>query len=359
MLSACGSTSRPRRHSDRHATTVRAGDVHDLSDRPARRRCCPNRPAHLPVGVRTVPSVSPARDHPRLVSGPKRDRYRRCRSTSRTRPPPPYGLPAKQLKGAVPRASVERRAGADHRPRAGGRAHAGLGQPDGLVDRARAGPREQRLRRRDRRPDPRHRRPEHAAGRHRQPGSTAGPGRRGARLRTGPRIATFAGPVDPNKIAVGGHSIAGAIAFQVGPHRSTRARRVRPRRMAPRTRADDAGHRPRAHDRRVRTRAGTKAIIGRTADAVTVQARRCNAPRRHRPPVPRAGLGASRRLLRLGTIGCAGTTTTNAVVLRFLDTVLRDGKPTPSAAALTRGLPRRGVSHAPAELNPDHRKGRQ
>lgn len=40
----------------------------------------------------------------------------------------------------------------------------------------------------------------------------------------------------------------------------------------------------------------------------------------------------------LGTIGRTGTITTDAVVVRFLNMVLRDRKQTPSAARLTRGL---------------------
>ena len=131
----------------------------------------------------------------------------------------------------------------------------GWGIPDGVVDRARARPREQRLRRRDRRPDIRHRRPEHVC----LP-TLPNPARRLDQISaaldfvTGPRISTFAGPVDPNKVAVGGHSIAGAIAFQTSLADRARARSVRPRRMAPRTRTRNARHGSRAHDRRVGTR---------------------------------------------------------------------------------------------------------
>ena len=199
-----------------------------------------------------------------------------------------YGLPAKQLKGVVPRASVNAEPAPTTEGVGRGRAHAGLGHPDGVVDRARTGPREQRLRRRDRRPDVRHRRPEHAAGRHRRPGSAAGPDRGGNRFRD--RAETSRRSPDPStrsKIAVGGHSIAGAIAFQAGltdprvhavfdldgwlhgPALETPV-------TVPALMVDASG-----------LDAATKAVIGRTATAVTVQARGCDAPRRHRPPVPR------------------------------------------------------------------------
>ena len=82
----------------------------------------------------------------------------------------------------------------------------------------------------------------------------------------------------------------------------------------------------------------TRAVIGRTATAVTVKPAGATHLDVTDVPCLARGLGAAAHLIRLGTIGCAGTTTTNAVVLRFLDTVLRDGKPTPSAADLTRGL---------------------
>lgn len=56
--------------------------------------------------------------------------------------------------------------------------------------------------------------------RSRLPADTANPARRldqvtaALNFATGPHIAAVAGPVDPSKLAVGGHSIAGAIAFQ-------------------------------------------------------------------------------------------------------------------------------------------------
>jgi hypothetical protein len=81
----------------------------------------------------------------------------------------------------------------------------------------------------------------------------------------------------------------------------------------------------------------TRAVIRRTATAVTVKLAGATHLDVTDLPCLVRGLGAAARIIRLGSIGCAGTTTTNAVVLAFLDTVLRDGKPTPSAASLTRG----------------------
>jgi hypothetical protein len=76
----------------------------------------------------------------------------------------------------------------------------------------------------------------------------------------------------------------------------------------------------------------TRAVIGRTTTAVTVKLAGATHLDVTDLPCLVRGLGAAARLIRLGSIGCAGTTTTNA------DTVLRDGQPTPSAASLTRGL---------------------
>jgi hypothetical protein len=85
----------------------------------------------------------------------------------------------------------------------------------------------------------------------------------------------------------------------------------------------------------------TRAVIADTATAVTVKLAGATHLDVTDLPCLVRGLGAAAHLIRLGSIGCAGTTTANAVVLRFLDAVLGDGKttPTPSAAGLTRGLP--------------------
>jgi hypothetical protein len=176
------------------------------------------------------------------------------------------------------------------------------------------------------------------------PPDTSHPGRRLAQISTaldfasGPRISTFAGPVDSNKIAVGGHSIAGAVAVQAsladprvhavfdldgwlhGPALTTPV-------AVPALMVDASGLEP-----------ASRAIIARTANAVTVKLAGATHLDVTDLPCLVRGFGAAARLIRLGSVGCAGTTTTNAVVLRFLDTVLRDGKTTPSAASLTRGL---------------------
>jgi pimeloyl-ACP methyl ester carboxylesterase len=176
------------------------------------------------------------------------------------------------------------------------------------------------------------------------PPDTARPGRRLDQIAaaidfaTGPRISTFAGPVDPDKIAVGGHSIAGAVAFQValtdrrvhavfdldgwlhGPARETPV-------TVPALMIDASGLEP-----------ATRAVIRRTATAVTVKLAGATHLDVTDLPCLMRSLGDTARLLRLGTIGCAGTTTTNAIVIRFLDAVLRDDAPTPSAAGLSDGL---------------------
>ena len=149
---------------------------------------------------------------------------------------------------------------------------------------------------------------------------------------------SFVGPVDRNKIAIGGHSIAGAIAFQIGitdprvhavfdldgwlhgPALNTPV-------TVPALMIDASGLEP-----------ATRAVVGRTTTAVTVKLAGATHFDVTDLPCLIPALGKAAPMFRLGTIGRAGTTTTNAVVLRFLDTVLRDGKPTPSAASLTRGL---------------------
>ena len=175
------------------------------------------------------------------------------------------------------------------------------------------------------------------------PADPANPGRRRQQLAaalafvTGPRIAAIAGPVDVNKIAVGGHSIAGAMAFQTalvdarvhavfdldgwlhGPALTTPVR-------VPALMLNASGLEP-----------GTLAVVARTPSAVTVKLR--GATHTDVTDVPcLLPTAAARKQLGLGTIGRVGTTTTNAVVLRFLNAVLRDGQAPPSVASLTKGL---------------------
>jgi len=85
----------------------------------------------------------------------------------------------------------------------------------------------------------------------------------------------------------------------------------------------------------------TLAIVDRTSSAVTLKL--ADATHGDVTDLPCLGdaLGDDARTrLGLGAIGCAGTTTTNTVVRRFLDAVLVDGDAAPSAAWLTRGVRR-------------------
>ena len=121
------------------------------------------------------------------------------------------------------------------------------------------------------------------------------------------------------------------------PPRPARARRVRPRRVAPRSSVGNAGQRPRAHDQRVRIGPAELSPSSTHHDRSHREARRRDPRRRDRPPVPGRRPSRWRQdTLGLGAIGCAGTTTTNTVILRFLDAVLVDGEEAPSAASLTR-----------------------
>ena len=69
-------------------------------------------------------------------------------------------------------------------------------------------------------------------------------------------------------------------------------------------------------------------------------------------------LGPMAKLLGLGTIGRAGTTTTRTVVRRFLDTVLDHDAATPSAARLTWACTV-WHEHAPCQRHLSPRRGTQ
>jgi hypothetical protein len=176
------------------------------------------------------------------------------------------------------------------------------------------------------------------------PADTARPGRRLEQLAatlaylTGPEITRFVGPIDAERIAVGGHSIAGSVAFQASLtderiaavfdldgwlHGSALTTPV----SVPALVIDASGLEP-----------ATKAIIDRTATAVTVKLDGATHADVTDLPCLVPALGAVAPLLGLGTIGCTGTTTTNAVVQRFLDSVLKKHRRAPSAADLTAGL---------------------
>jgi dienelactone hydrolase len=335
-LSACGS--------DRAGRTTSPSTVTSTVAAPSPRPTAVLPPSSLPeptgplsTGVRVAPSVSPTATtrvwYPaRSGTGIGAAIYLADKTAAA------YGLPSKQLTGAVLRASVNAEPAPAAKPRAAVVLMPGWGLPMALSttlaqDLASNGYVVVTV-------DP-------TLGTEDQnslPPNTARPGRRLEQIAaaidfaSGPRISTFAGPVDPNKIAVGGHSIAGAVAFQTG----LTDRRVHavfdldgwlhgPALVTPVTvpalMVDASGLEP-----------ATRAVIGRTTTAVTVKLAGATHLDVTDLPCLVRGFGAAARLIRLGSIGCAGTTTTNAVVLGFLDTVLRDGKPTPSAASLTHGL---------------------
>ena len=177
------------------------------------------------------------------------------------------------------------------------------------------------------------------------PADLANPGRRLEQVTdalnfvTGRQITTLVGSVDRKRVAIGGHSIAGAIAFQTsitdprvqavfdldgwlhGPALTTPV-------AVPALVVDASGLDP-----------ATRVVIGRTTSAVTVKLTDATHFDVTDLPCLAPALGASAPLFRLGSIGRVGTTTTNKVVLRFLDTVLKEGRPTPSAAWLATDLP--------------------
>jgi hypothetical protein len=157
-------------------------------------------------------------------------------------------------------------------------------------------------------------------------------------LLTSPTLATMAGPVDTERIAVGGHSIAGAVAVQ--------ASLVDPR-IAAVFDLDGWLHGP-ALEVPVDVPAlfvaasgfdgPTSAAIGRSTTAMTVELAGATHFDVSDVPCLAPALGPKAVPLGLGTIGCTGAMTANTLVTRFLDAVLRDGRPTPDAAALAVGL---------------------
>jgi dienelactone hydrolase len=337
VTSACGTTTASRHATSRSSHSPAVATSTPQTTTAVAPSLLPEPTGGLAVGVRTVPSVSPA--------ATTRVWYPARRGTGTGAPiyladktAAAYGLPATQLESVVPRASVNAEPAPTTKARAAVVLMPGWGLPMTLStalaqDLASNGYVVVTV-------DP-------AFGTEDQntlPPDTAYPGRRLDQISaaldfaTGPRISRFTGPVDPNKIAVGGHSIAGAIAFQVtlsdprvdavfdldgwlhGPALATPV-------AVPALMIDASGLEP-----------ATRAVIAHTATAVTVKLAGATHLDVTDIPCLVPGLGAAARVIRLGSIGCAGTTTTNAVVLRFLDAVLRDAKTTPSAASLTRGL---------------------
>jgi dienelactone hydrolase len=176
------------------------------------------------------------------------------------------------------------------------------------------------------------------------PADSANPARRfdqvgaGIDFVTGGQISALAGPVDKNRIAAGGHSIAGAVAYQValtdprvhavfdldgwlhGPALTTPVK-------VPALMINASGLEP-----------ATKAVIARTPKAVTVQLAGATHGDVTDLPCIAPALGSMASVLGLGTIGCTGTTTSSTLVRRFLDAVLKHTASTPSAATLSSGL---------------------
>jgi dienelactone hydrolase len=289
------------------------------------------------VGVRTVPSVSPA--------ATTRVWYPARRGTGTSAPTyvapetaAAVGLPADQLHGVVPRASVNAKPARANHARPAVVLMPGWGNPMALstalaLDLASNGyvvvAVDPELGTED--------------GSH-LPADTANPAQRLDQVAaaldyvTGPDIAAVAGRIDRKKVAVGGHSIAGAIAFQTsiadarvhavfdldgwlhGPALTTPVK-------VPALMIDASGldH-------------ATKAVIARTTKAVTVKLAGATHLDVTDLPCLVPALGPIAPAFGLGTIGRTGTITTDAVVVRFLNTVLKDRKHTPSAARLTRGL---------------------
>jgi dienelactone hydrolase len=176
------------------------------------------------------------------------------------------------------------------------------------------------------------------------PADPANPARRldqvgaGIDFAAGRRIRALAGPVDADRIAVGGHSIAGAVAYQVAItdprvhavfdldgwlHGAALTTPV----MVPALMINASGLEP-----------DTLAVIARTAQAVTVQLTGATHGDVTDLPCIAPALGSMASGLGLGTIGCTGTTTSSTLVRRFLDTVLERGANTPSATELGSGL---------------------
>ena len=155
---------------------------------------------------------------------------------------------------------------------------------------------------------------------------------------TGPDVAALAGPVDPSRIGAGGHSIAGALAVQAS---------LTDRRIAAVFDLDGWLHGS-ALDTPVRVPAlfveassfdePTNTAIARSSSAVTVQLAGAAHFDVTDAPCLASALGPAADALGLGTIGCTGSTTTNALVERFLDTVLRQDEAAPRVAVISRGL---------------------
>jgi dienelactone hydrolase len=336
-LAACGSSTAGRNASSRPTSSPSVVTSAPPTTAPLSPSLLPEPTGDLVVGVRTVPAVSPAATtrvwYPaRSGTGRGSAIYLADKSAAA------YGLTNKPLEGVVTRAYVNAEPDATGKARPAVVLMPGWGNPMALstalaqdlasngyvvvtVDPVLGTEDGSRL-----------------------PADTSNPARRldqvtaALDFATGPNIAKVAGPVDPKEVAVGGHSIAGAIAFQTS---------LADRRVAAVFDLDGWLHGPALRSPvnvpalmidASGLDAASKAIIGRTPTAVTVKLTGATHLDVTDLPCLVPALGTFARLFRLGTIGRAGTTTTDAVVVRFLDVVLREGAATPSSAGLTTGL---------------------
>lgn len=160
---------------------------------------------------------------------------------------------------------------------------------------------------------------------------------------TGPRLPALVGPVDVHRIAVGGHSYAGAIALDVG---------LTDRRVAA---AIDVDGGARGQSTRPSPRQPTLLLIAVDASVqvdATLQEFAERSPNLVAVGVTHALhadvmdggsiaslLGTSIYSSLLGTVGPTGTTDSAILVRRFLDAVLAPRHHLPTATELIRGLP--------------------
>ena len=336
MLSACGSATTSRYATPSTATST-VGTTSTPTNAVLAPSLLPEPTGHLAVGVRTFASVVPAATT-RVWYPAQRDTGTGIPIYLEDKSAAALGVTAKQLQGVVPRASVNADAVPTAQPRPAVILMPGWGSVMALStalaqDLASNGYIVVTA-------DPIFGSENGST----LPGDLTKPGRRLDQIAaaldfvTGLEITKLVGRVDATKIAIGGHSIAGAIAFQIGMtdprvhavfdldgwlHGPSLTTPI----AVPALMVDASGLEP-----------ATRAIIARSSTAVTVKVSGATHYDVTDLPCLVPALGAAAAALPLGSIGCVGTTTTNAVVLRFLDTVLRDAKPTPSSASLTSGL---------------------
>ena len=157
-----------------------------------------------------------------------------------------------------------------------------------------------------------------------------------------PAFARLVGPVDQHRIALGGHSYAGSIAFNVSLH---------DRRVAAVFDLDgrlfaEAATTPTKVPSLVVTSTGGTADVQQLQDTVragrkTVAVGLLGAQHYDLTDAPAIGglLRTTGISFDVGTIGAVATSNTSAIVQRFLDAVLNGERHVPTAASLLDGLP--------------------